>query len=85
LEETRIPFFDSCTFEFQGLKDYVSIGAPYILVVLLEYWVYEQMTLASGLLGVTEQACQVILIMLLNFNYMVASGIQTTTATVVGN
>lgn len=54
-------------------------------MVLLEFWVYEQMTLASGLFGVKEQACQVILINLLNFNYMVASGVQTTTAAVLGN
>lgn len=67
------------------MREYFSISAPYIIIVLLEFWVYEQMTLASGLLGVEEQACQVILIMFLNLNYMVASGIQTTTATVVGN
>ena len=85
LDTAQIPITDKRTFDPKGLWEYFSIAAPYVVIVLLEFWVYEQMTIASGLLGVKEQACQVILINFLNLNYMVASGIQSTTATVVGN
>lgn len=56
-----------------------------MVVVLLENWVWEQMTLASGLVGIDDQAFQVILINLLNLNYMIGSGMQSSASTVVGN
>ena len=58
---------------------------PFMIVVLLEFWVWEQMTLASGLVSIDDQACQIILINLLNLNYMMGSGMQSSASTVIGN
>ena len=43
------------------------------------------MTLAAGLISMEDQACQVIVINLLQFCYMFGSGMQTTMCTLVGN
>lgn len=43
------------------------------------------MTLASGFVGIDDQAFQVILINLLTLNYMIGSGMQSSASTVVGN
>lgn len=58
---------------------------PFMIVALLEFWVWEQMTLASGLVSIDDQACQIILINLLNLNYMMGSGMQSSASTLIGN
>lgn len=52
---------------------------------MLDYWVWEQMTLASGIISMEDQACQVLIINILMISYMFGSGMQQTTCTLVGN
>lgn len=85
LKESEIPFFDSRTFESEGLVEYFWLGAPYMLINFLDYFMWELMTLSSGMIGINEQASQVILINILCFCYMFGSGMQTTTCTIIGN
>jgi Na+-driven multidrug efflux pump len=82
LKQAEIPICEKRTLD---LGFYWSLAMPFMIVILLENWVWEQMTLASGLVGIDEQAFQVILINLLTLNYMIGSGMQSSASTVVGN
>jgi len=37
-----------------GISRYIYLGLPYIFVMILDYWAWELMTLASGFIGVKE-------------------------------
>lgn len=74
LKETKVPFFGKSTFDKEGLVEYFWLGAPYMLICFLDFWMWELMTLSAGILGVDDQACQVILINILAFCYMFGSG-----------
>ena len=41
---------------FSGLYEYFMIGLPLLFVLILDYWGWEYMTLASGFIGINEQA-----------------------------
>eukprot|EP00356_Strombidium_inclinatum_P013041 CAMPEP_0170503862 /NCGR_PEP_ID=MMETSP0208-20121228/46130_1 /TAXON_ID=197538 /ORGANISM="Strombidium inclinatum, Strain S3" /LENGTH=164 /DNA_ID=CAMNT_0010783747 /DNA_START=1044 /DNA_END=1538 /DNA_ORIENTATION=+ len=81
-ESSRL-VFDSRIFE--GLSEYFFIGLPLLFVLVLDYWGWEYMTLASGFIGITEQAAQVVLINMAALAYMVGYGIQSTITTLVGS
>jgi hypothetical protein len=56
LKDTKVPFFVKSTFEKEGLMEYFWLGAPYMLIGFLDYWMWELMTLSAGIIGVDEQA-----------------------------
>ena len=70
---------------FTDLWPYLSLGVPSVLMSFIDYWEWEQMTLASGFFGIEHQAIQVILIHLTSMSYMVARGMQSPCSTLVGN
>ena len=70
---------------FFGLKEYLKISLPFIFLLMLDYWTWEYMTIASGFVGITAQATQVLLINMTYFACMVGGGIQSTACTLVGN
>jgi len=39
---------------FRGIGQYLSLGVPSALMLMLEWWAYEVMTLMAGYLGVEE-------------------------------
>ena len=41
---------------FRGFRQYFEIGIPSCLILCLEWWAFEAMTLISGYLGVDSQA-----------------------------
>jgi len=47
-------FFDGQT--FSGLIDYLKLGAPSAVMLCLEWWSFELLTLTSGYLGVLPNA-----------------------------
>ena len=53
LKKAQISIFEKSTL---NLGDYWSLALPFMIVVLLDNWVWEQMTLASGLVGIDDQA-----------------------------
>jgi len=70
---------------FRGLGEYLALGIPSVVVLCLDFWAYELMTVASGLLGVKEQASQVIVMNMCEMSFMVAMGLQSAACTVQGN
>lgn len=85
INQTKIAFSDAQTFDKDGLKEYVTLAAPYVLMSFLDFLMWELMTITAGLISVDEQACQVLLINILAFCYMCGSGMQTTTCVLIGN
>lgn len=41
---------------FRMLSQYLALGVPSVLMMMLEWWAYEVMTLMAGYIGVNEQA-----------------------------
>jgi len=58
-----------------GLGTYLKIGGPSIVMGCLDFWAYELMTVVSGLIGVRQQAAQVIMMNMCEMSYMVAFGL----------
>jgi hypothetical protein len=55
--------------------NYFGIGSPMILSVIFDYWIWEQMTLAAGILSIDIQVVQVILINIFAINIIIGAGI----------
>jgi len=60
---------------FTGLAEYLSISLPFIFLLMLDYWTWEYMTIASGYISVSAQATQVLLINMTYFACMIGGGI----------
>ena len=45
---------DSRSTNWEGVKSYMSLGLPSILMSCLDWWVFEVMIIVSGNFGVTE-------------------------------
>ena len=69
---------------FSSLSSYISIGVPNMLAQMVSCFCLEQMTLGAGLLGITQQASQVILTNMTMFAFMVSYGMQSPGCTLVG-
>ena len=54
LNETNVPFYDKTTFDRQGLWQYTVLALPLIATTTLGIWVWEQMTLAAGLISMED-------------------------------
>ena len=39
-----------------GIGEYLSLGIPSAIMLMLEWWAYELMTVIGGYIGVNEQA-----------------------------
>jgi MATE family multidrug resistance protein len=64
---------------------YLQLGIPSAIMVCLELWAYETMTIVSGLIGVHAQAAQVIQMNVGPFLYYVCSGFKYGVSKEVGN
>ena len=76
---------DKRVFQASGLLQFFWLTLPNFLITVLDFFMWESMTLASGMLGVEEQASQVILLNMTIMAYMVSYGILSTSCTVIGN
>lgn len=68
----------------QDLKAYMAIGAPGVLMLALDLWAYDLMTLTAGSIGVKEQAAQVVTMNMSEVCYGVGAGVQTACTTLMG-
>jgi hypothetical protein len=59
LKETRVKF-DSRVFEREGLTQFIKLAIPSMIVVSLNWQIWEVYILLAGLISVGDQATQVI-------------------------
>lgn len=60
---------------FRGIIEYLSLGFPSAMMLCLEWWAFEAMTLLTGYIGVDEQAAQIIMFNIIGILFMFALGI----------
>lgn len=70
---------------FNDLGTYLRIGLPFVIILVLDFWSYDLMTLTSGVIGVNSQAAQVVLMNMNELSYSVAVGLQSAASTFQGN
>ena len=69
---------------FLGLKEYLYIAIPSMLMIFLDWWVWELMILLSGYLSVAEQAAQIVLMNIKSFLYMFGLGMEQASCAILG-
>ena len=69
----------------KGLYEYFEYGIPSALIVCLEWWSFEILSLFAGLLSVEELAANIVLLNLLIFLFQVPEGIGFVISNLVGN
>lgn len=70
---------------FNNLGYYLKLGIPSMLMLSMESWTFELLTLFAGYISIDVAASQVILINVAMQLFMVPFGIQQAAATLVGN
>lgn len=80
---TSVSIFDREV--YQNLKGYFDIGAPAMMIIFLDWSCVEGCSLMSGYIGVTEQACTVIILNLTALGFMAALGLSQSSCALVGH
>ena len=70
---------------FIGLIEYAKYGVPTMIMLWLEFWWFESLTLMSGYIGPNEQGASLILFTIEAFFYMSATGVSLSSSTLIGN
>ena len=60
---------------FNGWNDYLAISLPSTVMLLAEGWAFNVMGVFAGLISVTDQAANTILLMIIAIMFMVPMGI----------
>lgn len=69
---------------FSDFHSYMSVGGPNILQQMLDMLSYEILTLTAGLIGVTEQAAQVMMSMMSEISFTTGLGVSSALCTIMG-
>jgi Na+-driven multidrug efflux pump len=62
----------------------MKIGGPSIITFVLDSWVFEALLILSGYFGVEAQASMLVIMNIAGLCYRVATGIDQTTCTLIG-
>jgi len=69
---------------FRGIRQYYALGIPSALMLCLEWWAFEAMSLITGYIGVDEQAAQLLIFNIIGILFMFALGIQQVASSLIG-
>jgi len=78
-----IKFYDMSV--FRDINVYLKIGIPNMLMLCCEWWIFEILTIFSGLLGVTQLATEVVIVNCITFIFMIPLGISYAASALTGN
>jgi MATE family multidrug resistance protein len=78
-----INFYDLTV--FRDVSTYLRIGVPNMLMLCCEWWIFEILTIFSGLLGVTQLAAEVVIVNIITFIFMIPLGISYAASALTGN
>lgn len=67
-----------------GLWQYMKLGLPSMLFIVLEWSSYDVQTVIAGYISLEDQACQIIMLNLTNNLFTLALGINTAACTLIG-
>lgn len=60
---------------FQNICGYLGLAIPSMLFIVIEWSVFDALSIMSGTLGVSAQACQIILLNITNLVFTISLGI----------
>lgn len=69
---------------FEDLGEFLYMGIPSALMIGLEWWAFEVMTIMSGWIGVSEQAANIVLMNIAAFLFCLPMGMNSATCTTMG-
>lgn len=69
---------------FIGWKDYLAISLPATIMLLAEGWAFNVLGVIAGLISVTDQAANTIMLQLIAVMFMVPNGIQSAACAIIG-
>ena len=69
---------------FHGWYAYLAIGIPAMIMLIAEAWAFQVMGIFSGLISVTDQAVNTVIITLIALMFMIPVGIQSAAAALIG-
>jgi len=70
---------------WKELNNYIEIEILDLILLLIDSWTFEILTVISGLVGVYDQATYVVIISVLPFLYIVPMGIKNSICAIIGN
>ena len=73
-ESLTVSFFDPQVRE--NIGSYLMIGLPNMTIILLDWMCFQASSLMAGVIGVKEQAINIILLNLLSLSFQTAYGLQ---------
>ena len=71
--------------KIEGLVEYVKLGIPSALMICIEWWSYEFITIISGYISVEAQAAQVVMTNINALIWMIALGLQQASCCYIGH
>lgn len=69
---------------FKGWRAYLAISGPATIMLLAEGWAFNVLGILAGLISVTDQACNTVLLMMIAVLFMVPMGIQSAACAIIG-
>lgn len=84
IQKSACSLFDKRVFDSEGLKQYANVGFPNVLLLYMNFWIWELMILLSGLLSVDGQAANIIIMSIVNMFQMTAHGVGQAVSTLMG-
>ena len=69
---------------FRGWVEYLKISLPATIMLLAEGWAFNVLGILAGLISVTDQAVNTILLMIIAIMFMVPMGIQSAACAIIG-
>ena len=74
IKSIKETLFFPTTDSFRGWAEYLRLSVPATLMLCAEWWAFEILTILSGIIGVNEQASQVIAFNVLAQCFMIPMG-----------
>jgi MATE family multidrug resistance protein len=86
IPEINVAIFciDRRALDWEGIKSYLAISVPSVIMLCLDWWAFEVMILISGLFGVTQQAALIIIMNIAVIFFRISMGFEQAASTLIG-
>ena len=69
---------------FYGIREYMKIGIPCVIMICLDGWAWHLMSFTSGYIGVYDQAAMIVVMNIVVMIYQMSMGLQQASTTLIG-
>jgi MATE family multidrug resistance protein len=75
---------DRRAIDWDGVKGYLRLSVPSIVMLCLDWWVFEVMIVICGSFGVTDQAALIVVMNLATLMFRIAQGLEQASSSLIG-